>query len=167
MPWPRRRARPRSHSLQRNGRRGSSPPLDPLAARRAIAEGYLRAANINPSVATCPAATLAADVAREPATHPIRAAYIAGVRAQVDVLTRLGDTGDADRDRAAAGVQLATMMGALLLARATRGDAVSSEILEAARRHLTTDLPLRAPLLPVPSGSRRTRRGLPRRDGTS
>ena len=140
---------------------------DRLVARRAIAEGYLRPANAEPSVATCPTATLAADVAREPAAHPIHAAYIAGVRAQIDVLAGLGESGDADRDRAAACVQLATMMGALLLARATRGDAVSTEILDAARRHLTTDAPARPPLLPMTGASRRTRRGLPRREPMS
>ena len=140
---------------------------DRLVARRAIADGYLRPTNADPAVATCPTATLAADVAREPATHPIRAVYVAGVRAQIDVLARLGESGDADRDRAAACVQLATMMGALLLARATRGDAVATEILDAARRHLTTDAPSRPPLLIGTIASRRTRRGLPRRDGTS
>ena len=35
-------------------------------------------------------------------------------------------------------MQLATMMGALLLARATRGDAISDEFLDAARRRLTS-----------------------------
>ena len=42
-------------------------------------------------------------------------------------------------------MQLATMMGALLLARATRGDAVSNEILDAARARLTTDDATRRP----------------------
>ena len=140
---------------------------DRRAARRAIAEGYLRPTNADPAVATCPTATLAADVAREPARHPIHAAYVAGVHAQIAALAQLGESGDDGRDRAAACVQLATMMGALLLARATRGDVISTEILDAARRHLTTDLLPPPPPLPVPGASRRARRGLPRRETTS
>ena len=91
-----------------------------------------------PRSAACPTATLVTDVAREPVTHPIHAAYLAGVRRQVEVLAALGGSGDAARDREDACVQLATMMGALLLARATRGDAISDEFLDAARRRLTT-----------------------------
>ena len=135
--------------------------VDPAAARTAIAEGYLRAAYRNPAVAACPTATLVTDVAREPETHPIHAAYLAGVRRQVEVLAALGSSGDAARDREDACVQLATMMGALLLARATRGDAVSDEFLDAARRRLTTPPPVdRA--APMAAVKRRARRGLPK-----
>ena len=43
--------------------------------------------------AACPTATLVTDVAREPETHPIHAAYLAGVRRQVEVLAALGTLG--------------------------------------------------------------------------
>ncbi len=69
--------------------------VDPAAARTAIAEGYLRTAYRDPAVAACPTATLVTDVAREPAAHPIHAAYLAGVRRQVEVLAALGGSGDA------------------------------------------------------------------------
>jgi TetR/AcrR family transcriptional repressor of nem operon len=133
----------------------------PTAARHAIADGYLRTAYRDPAVAACPTATLVTDVAREPATRPIHDAYLAGVRRQVEVLAELGASGDRVRDREDACVQLATMMGALLLARATRGDALSDEFLDAARRRLTTTPPV-GRAAPVAAGKRRVRRGLPK-----
>ena len=133
---------------------------DKTAARHAIAEGYLRTTYRDPAAAACPTATLVTDVAREPASHPIHAAYLAGVRRQVDVLTALGTSGDPARDRDDACVQLATMMGALLLARATRGDAISDAFLDAARRRLTR-LPPGGPPIVVVKGP--VRRGLPKR----
>jgi len=108
----------------------------PVAARDTIADGYLRASHCDPTVATCPTATLVTDVARAEAGHPIRSAYLAGVRDQIATLASLGTSGDRHRDRAAACVQLATMMGALLLARATHGDPLSDEIVSATKAHL-------------------------------
>src|SRR5262249_34486343 len=90
----------------------------PHAARHTIAESYLRAANCDPSAASCPTATLVADVARASAEHPIHATYVAGVRKQIETLAALGHSGDPARDRADACVRLSTMIGALLLARA-------------------------------------------------
>jgi TetR/AcrR family transcriptional repressor of nem operon len=139
---------------------------DPTAARHAIAEGYLRATYRDPAVAACPTATLVTDVAREPETHPIHAAYLDGVRQQVEVLAGLRRTGDSKHDRAAACVQLATMMG-LLLARATRGDAISDEFLDAARTHLTTDHGDDASAPRPAPRPRQRRRGLPRPERAS
>jgi TetR/AcrR family transcriptional repressor of nem operon len=146
-------------------RRRVEAALDETAARHAIAEGYLRTAYRDPAVAACPTATLVTDVAREPATHPIHAAYLAGVHQQVELLAGLSASGDRRRDRAAACLQLATMMGALLLARATRGDAISDEFLDAAREHLTCDGADGATR--SAARTRQRRRGLPRRDGAS
>lgn len=118
-------------------RRRIETSATPAAGRRTIAERYLRNANCDPATATCPTATLVTDVARAAEDHPIRAAYLEGVRGQIDLLAGLGRSGDPAADRAAACVQLATMMGALLLARATHGDPVSTEIVKAARAHFT------------------------------
>jgi TetR/AcrR family transcriptional repressor of nem operon len=111
----------------------------PRGARYAIADHYLRPAHRDPSVATCPTATLVCDVARAGTEHPIHNVYVAGVRRQIETLTALGQSGDPARDRADACVYLATMMGALLLARACHGDPLADEIAGAARAHLTTD----------------------------
>lgn len=120
-------------------RRRIDAAATPAEARRTIAERYLAAVNCDPSVASCPTATLVADVARAGAEHPIHAAYIEGVRKQIQTLAALGASGDAASDRAEACVRLATMMGALLLARACHGDPISDEIAAAARTRLTTD----------------------------
>ncbi len=111
----------------------------PGAARWRIAEGYLSLTNRDPMVATCPTATLVTDVARAGQEHPIRQKYLAGVGRQIETLATLVDSGDPERDRAEACVQLATMMGALLLARATHGDPLADEIVDAARAHLVRE----------------------------
>ena len=110
----------------------------PRGARRVIAERYLSGANCDPAVASCPTATLAADVGRAGPHHPIYTAYVDGVRKQIDTLAALANSGDRARDRADACVRLSTMMGALLLARACHGDPLSDEIAAAARARLTT-----------------------------
>ena len=118
-------------------RRRIESAATPGEARQSIAERYLQPAHRDPSAASCPTATLATDVARADTSHPIRATYIQGLRTQVETLAALGDSGDPARDRADACVQLATMMGALLLSRACHGDPLSDEIAEAARTALT------------------------------
>jgi len=117
----------------------------PREARRTIAQRYLGAGNCDPTVASCPTATLAADVARAGAEHPIHAAYVEGVRAQIETLAALGASGDPAGNRAEACVRLSTMMGALLLARACHGDPLSNEIAAAARARLTADDAARTP----------------------
>jgi TetR/AcrR family transcriptional repressor of nem operon len=131
----------------------------PREARRTIAERYLRGAHCDPSVATCPTATLVADVARAGSAHPIHAAYVDGVRTQIEVLARLGNSGDPARDRADACVRLATMMGALLLARACYDDPLSDEIAAAARARLTSDDSTRRPRRDGKTRRSRTRTG--------
>jgi TetR/AcrR family transcriptional repressor of nem operon len=118
-------------------RRRIAAASTPAAARKAIAEGYLRERHCDPTAASCPTATLVTDVARASTAHPIRPTYLAGVKQQVETLAALGTSGDPVRDRGAACLQLATMMGALLLARATHGDPLSDEFVKAARAHLT------------------------------
>ncbi|RLU05725.1 TetR family transcriptional regulator, partial [Pseudomonas prosekii] len=55
------------------------------------------------------------------------------------------DAGDAEQNRRQALVDYSLMVGALTLARATRGDALSDEILEAARTFLTKETPSQNP----------------------
>jgi TetR/AcrR family transcriptional repressor of nem operon len=117
----------------------------PHEARRVIAERYLSAGNCDPSVASCPTATLSADVARAGAEHPIHAAYVDGVRDQIETLAGLGASGSPARDREEACTRLATMMGALLLARACHGDPIADEIAAAARSRLAADDAMRRP----------------------
>jgi TetR/AcrR family transcriptional repressor of nem operon len=108
----------------------------PAEARRQIAANYLSARHMSSWGQACPLASLAVDVAREPAGKPVRAAFLAGVKDLVEMLSGLctGRTGRTARAQALA--QLATMVGAVVLARATQGAPLSEEFLESARAAL-------------------------------
>ncbi len=120
----------------------------PAEARAALVEGYLRPQSIRDVATGCPTAALCVDVAREPADAPIRAAYLAGLADMVDILAAVEATGDAAADRRAALADYATMLGAMLLARATAGHPIADDIVAAARERL----------LPAPAPSARARR---------
>ena len=99
------------------------------AARRTLIEDYLSVWHRDHAGNGCPVSGFAADLGREPGqatrAHHV---YINGVR---NFAARLA-TGDDD------GVaQLCTMVGALALARATRGNPLSDELLQAACTALT------------------------------
>ena len=107
----------------------------PEAGRAAVIEGYL--ASRNRAAAHCPLSSLATDVAREDDGKPVREAFSAGLERLVAVLASVQPDDDAqDARRAKALVQMSTMVGALVLARATQGRPVSDEFLDAARAHL-------------------------------
>ncbi len=75
----------------------------------------------------CPMPALAGEMAREPIDSPVRQAFTQGVRGLADVLT-----GDGERERALR--QLAAMVGAVTLARASSDPVFAAEILGAVRR---------------------------------
>lgn len=109
---------------------------EPAVALTALFEGYLSQHSCNNPGAGCPIVGLGVDVAREPADKPIHAAYLGGLKQLVGLLEAGQATGDAEADRSRTLVQMSTLVGAMVLARATRGDAISGEILGAARGHL-------------------------------
>ena len=109
---------------------------DKRAKRAKIAEGYLSNRHRDHSQNGCAAVALAGDVAREPDGRPIRAVYAAGIESQVNILAAVSDAATPAGQRKDAMVQLALMLGAVNLARATRGTALSDEILQAAREFL-------------------------------
>jgi TetR/AcrR family transcriptional regulator, transcriptional repressor for nem operon len=102
---------------------------DHEAARRALIEHYLSVWHRDHAGVGCPVSGFAADLGREPG-QAARAhhAYINGVRNLAARLATDDDDGMA---------QFCTMVGALVLARATRGDPLSEELLQAARTALT------------------------------
>lgn len=112
---------------------GKSTPAEAFAG---LVEGYLSAHNRNNAGAGCPIAGLAIDVAREPADKPIHAAYLAGLKGLIDIMQTTQTSGDDATDRSRTLVQMSTLVGAMILARATRGDALSDEWLDSARAHL-------------------------------
>ncbi|WAU84149.1 DUF6262 family protein [Streptomyces sp. Qhu-G9] len=105
---------------QRSGRRA--------AAQQALIDAYLSVEHRDNPAEGCPAAALAHDMAREPGSREAHRVYAEGVSDFAEFLA----TEDQD------GVtRLCTMLGALVLARATRDAPLSDDILAAARTALT------------------------------
>ncbi|SPA56495.1 TetR/AcrR family transcriptional regulator [Cupriavidus taiwanensis] len=101
-----------------------------------LVEPYLTAAHCsNPGVG-CAAAALAVDVSREPAGKPVRQAYAEGLRTMIDDMAQTVASDDPQQRHDQALVRMALLVGALTLARATEGDPLSDEMLNAVRTHL-------------------------------
>jgi TetR/AcrR family transcriptional regulator, transcriptional repressor for nem operon len=103
--------------------------------RTAIVDGFLSIKSRNAPGAACPTATLAGDVAREPADAPIRAEFAAGLEQLLQILSTL-QAGSAAEQRQNAAADLAALVGAQVLARATSHSAMSEELLAAVRARL-------------------------------
>ncbi|MCX2182698.1 TetR/AcrR family transcriptional regulator [Streptomyces sp. SKN60] len=101
----------------------------PDAARRAFIEAYLSVGHRDNAADGCPVAGLAADIARGTEEREARRVYTEGVREFADWLT--------SDDREDGLARLSTLIGALVLSRATRDSPLSEEILTAAREALT------------------------------
>ncbi|MGW5257441.1 TetR/AcrR family transcriptional regulator [Streptomyces sp. NPDC004012] len=102
---------------------------DHEAARRAMIDDYLSIWHRDHAADGCPVSGFAADLGREPdQAAGAREVYIKGVRNRAARLATSEDDGLA---------QFCTLVGALALARATRGNPLSEELLQAARTALT------------------------------
>lgn len=104
---------------------------DPETARRIFLDEYLSAAHRDSAGDGCPNAGLATEVARLPEDSDIRTAFAAGLHQMASALGKVvtGQDGEAL-------VELSTLVGAMVLARATAGDEVSDRILRDVRHHL-------------------------------
>jgi len=109
---------------------------DRSVARAALTDSYLSSQSRGGPDGSCPATSLASDVARKSADAPIRTAYVAGLEALLKILAGVQESGAPRGDREAALADFATMVGGLMLAKATQGEPISDEILSAARRRL-------------------------------
>jgi TetR/AcrR family transcriptional regulator, transcriptional repressor for nem operon len=105
-------------------------------ARAALTDSYLSSQSRSGPDGSCPATSLAGDVARKSVDAPIRVAYAAGIEDLLRILASVQGTGAPRSDREAALADFATMVGGLMLAKATQGEPISDEILAAARRRL-------------------------------
>jgi TetR/AcrR family transcriptional repressor of nem operon len=112
---------------------------DKNAARQALIEPYLSAASRDNPGDSCPVAAFAGDMCHEAADSGLRQTFMQGLHSLLATLAPLMDTGDDARDRQQALVQYSLMVGALTLARATRGEPLSDEILQAAQRFLKAE----------------------------
>ena len=86
----------------------------------------------------CPLASLSGDIARTDPDSPVRASFVAGVRAFADGVEALAPDGTPEH-RADSLARLSMLMGALALARATEGDPISDEIVAAVQGALGHD----------------------------
>ena len=108
----------------------------PQAARATIIERYLGAQHLSHPAEGCPTVALATYVAREPADKPVRQTYTEGVKRQIDILKRVQSACAAPEAEQRAMTQLCLLVGAMALARATRGDEISTAFLSAAKDQL-------------------------------
>lgn len=113
---------------------------DRSEARTALLRHYLSPEHRDAPGTGCANTALAADAARSPADSPLRASYAVGVQETIRRLTDIEDAAgeDAPEARRMALVDLATMVGALMLARATAQTPLSDEILHTAQQALST-----------------------------
>lgn len=98
-------------------------------ARSALVDFYLSAEHRDQPGTGCPTAGFAGDLAREPAAGEVRETYATGVE---DFAAWLSTDPDAGLP------MVATLVGAILLARATAGTELSERILESTHQALTT-----------------------------
>ncbi|MFE2944954.1 TetR/AcrR family transcriptional regulator [Streptomyces sp. NPDC059255] len=98
------------------------------AAQRATIDAYLSPAHRDSPADGCPVAALVTDIAREGEGREARRIYTEGVGDFAEWLTTENQDGI---------TRLCTMLGALVLARATNGSPLSEEILTTARAVLT------------------------------
>ncbi|WP_454726050.1 MULTISPECIES: TetR/AcrR family transcriptional regulator [Cupriavidus] len=123
-------------SAQRWARRLGRAGDDKHAMRANLVEPYLTQAHCDAPGEGCSAVALASDVAREPADKPVRQVYLDGLKVMVDDWTKTVEHADPAGRRKLALAELSMLVGAMTLARATAGDALSDEILAAAREML-------------------------------
>lgn len=112
---------------------------DPQCWLTEVIDSYLSVFQRDHAGTSCPAAAFAGDVARESADKPIRQAFVDGVKGLAAALQKMDPAiagSDRPGDEARALTRLSLLVGASVLARATRGDPVSEQILDAARRDL-------------------------------
>ncbi|MEV4825634.1 TetR/AcrR family transcriptional regulator [Micromonospora sp. NPDC049274] len=113
---------------------------DRSEARRALLRHYLSPEHRDTPGTGCANTALAADAARASADSPLRTSYAVGLQETVKRMTDLAEAPgrDGTEARRRALVDLATMVGALTLARATGQTPLSEEILQTAQEALSS-----------------------------
>lgn len=108
-----------------------------------LVSNYLSIAHVRAPGMGCPVAALANDVAREAPDSPVRSRFTRGVRGMVDLMAALVPKTPKQKRRQRALSSLATLVGAVVLARAVDDEALAEEILGAARASLGAEAPER------------------------
>lgn len=123
--------------------RSTGTPSPDDSARTAFLATYLSELHRDNPAHGCAAAALAADAARAEPGTPVRTAFTAGLRDLVEGFQQLdGAPNEPGTDGGTALAELSTLVGAVLLARASDDATLSRDILDAAHHYLnsrTTD----------------------------
>jgi TetR/AcrR family transcriptional repressor of nem operon len=106
---------------------------DTEAARQAVIAPYLSPESRDNPGAGCPVAAFAGEISHEATGSALQRTFIEGLESLLAKFTAVQATGTPEGDRQAALAQYAMMVGALTLARATNGEGLSDEFLNAAR----------------------------------
>ncbi|GLY62632.1 TetR family transcriptional regulator [Pectobacterium carotovorum subsp. carotovorum] len=101
-----------------------------------LVEHYLSPTHRDGAKDGCALTALANDIARESADKPVHDVYLSGVKAMLDRLESLSTIEDKEQRKQHALAQFALLSGALALARATAGDTLSDDFLNAAKKAL-------------------------------
>jgi TetR/AcrR family transcriptional repressor of nem operon len=110
---------------------------DRTRARSALFAAYLSLDHRDDPVSGCASAALAGDVARSPADSALRTSYQQGLEATLDLTSGfLDQEGSGEQRHSEAILILATMVGALTLARAAGESPLSEQILQVVRESL-------------------------------
>lgn len=101
-----------------------------------LVDNYLDVKHRDCPAEGCMVTALAGDVAREGADKPVHQAYLSGAKSMLARLESLSPSEDEQQRHQQALVQMTMLVGAVTLARATRGDELSEQFLDAARQAL-------------------------------
>lgn len=112
---------------------------DKRAALEEFVERYTSRSHRDQPGPGCPVAALADDASREEFKGPVRKAFAAGLEGMVEGIEEMLATRNKSGRRDEAIADVALLVGALLLARATKGQPISDEVLEVARKAVLTD----------------------------
>jgi TetR/AcrR family transcriptional repressor of nem operon len=106
------------------------------AMRQEFIKYYIGKGHRDASGLGCPAAALCGDVAREGPKSPLRAVFAAGINMMAEKLPALLSRRKKLLRRDEALAQIAMLVGGVVLARSTKGNPISEEILESVRSAL-------------------------------
>jgi TetR/AcrR family transcriptional repressor of nem operon len=114
----------------------ASHPEDAAAARADYIDVYLSPGHRANRGAGCPNAALCGDIGRSDRKSPVRGTYAKNLKAALAAFSEINPGANATEQRQAAIQTLASLVGAMVMARASQGDPISDEILNTVKAGL-------------------------------
>lgn len=105
-------------------------------ARKLLMASYLSDTNCRNPANGCPMVSLASEVSRVEKSNPVRQTFKRGLQDLLKIIEELEPSSSTDERRQQALQSLSLMVGAMTLARATRGSDLSKELMATARKAL-------------------------------